>query len=278
MRSNEKSQSIAVAVRTCIIPIGIRPRVRDTRRRGASTVTVTSVVRAGFTTAGVVVSAGAETEAAGVEEAEAEAIVVGCTVEKKVLVEVLRISEVLEVTGGAESALVVAGGSGVLVVSGVVAGGVLVGAGVVAGGVLVVLGGGGAAVVLYSIQEAVRVSARGMEGKGKEEKGSMEYIWMGCVGHGLWIWTYVVVLSPPVPSERAAWDTGWSLVRRIRPAESGLTDGEWREYTRGSSISGATEDVAADAASRARPSRLREREQQGPGRRLLPRQRKKTSA
>jgi hypothetical protein len=99
-----------------------------------------------------------------------------------VLVEVLRISEVLEVTGGAESELVVAGGSGVLVVSGVVAGGVLVVAGVVAGGMLVVLGGGGVAVVLYSIQEAARVSAHGMERKGKEEKGSMDVYMDGVRG------------------------------------------------------------------------------------------------
>ncbi|KAJ7688642.1 hypothetical protein B0H14DRAFT_2590638 [Mycena olivaceomarginata] len=195
-------------------PSAFDPEFATPDGAGASTVTVTSVVAGG----------GAETEAAGVEEAEAEAIVVGCTVEKKVLVEVLRISEVLEVTGGAESALVVAGGSGVLVVSGVVAGGVLVVAGVVAGGVLVVLGGGGAAVVLYSIQEAVRVSARGMEGKGKEEKGSMDVHMDGV--HGTWTMDMD-------------------------------TDGEWREYTRGSSISGATEDVAADAASRARPSRLK---------------------
>ncbi|KAJ7849247.1 hypothetical protein B0H14DRAFT_3138040 [Mycena olivaceomarginata] len=120
----------------------------------------------------------------------------GSRIEKKVLVEVLRISEVLEVTGGAESELVVAGGGGVLVVSGVVAGGVLA----VAGVVLVVLGGGGAAAVLYSIQEAARVSAHGMERKGKEEKGSMDVYMDG----------------------RALWDTGWSLARRIRPAESGL--------------------------------------------------------
>jgi hypothetical protein len=178
-------------------PSAFDPEFATPDGAGASTVTVTSVVAGGgFTTAGVVVSAGAETEAAGVEEAEAEAeaeaIVVGCTVETKVLVEVLRISEVLEVTGGAESALVVAGGSGVLVVSGVVAGGVLVVAGVVAGGVLVVAGvvaggvlvGGGAAVVLYSIQEAGRVSAGGMEGKGKEEKGSMD-VYMDGVG-GTW--------------------------------------------------------------------------------------------
>jgi hypothetical protein len=148
-------------------------------------------------------------------------MVVGCTVEKKVLVEVLRISEVLEVTGGAESELVVAGGGGVLVVSGVVAGGVLV----VAGVVLVVLGGGGAAVVLYSIQEAARVSAHGMERKGKEEKGSMDVYmdgvrgtWNMCHGYGH-TWSYY---PHPCPSERALWDTGWSLARRIRPAESGL--------------------------------------------------------
>jgi hypothetical protein len=105
-------------------------------------------------------------------------MVVGCTVEKKALVEVLRISEVLEVTGGAESELVVVGGGGVLVVSGVVAGGVLA----VAGVVLVVLGGGGAAAVLYSIQEAARVSAHGMERKGKEEKGSMDVYMDGVRG------------------------------------------------------------------------------------------------
>jgi hypothetical protein len=149
-------------------PSAFDPEFATPDGAGASTVTVTSVVAGGGSPPRALSSPQGQTEAAGVEEAEAEAIVVGCTVEKKVLV------EVLEVTGGAESALVVAGGSGVLVVSGVVAAGVLVVAGVVAGGVLVVLGGGGAAVVLYSIQEAVRVSARGMEGKGKEEKGSMD--------------------------------------------------------------------------------------------------------
>jgi hypothetical protein len=209
-------------------PSAFDPEFATPDGAGASTVTVTSVVAGGgFTTAGVVVSAGAETEAAGVEEAEAEAIVVGCTVEKKVLVEVLRISEVLEVTGGAESALVVAGGSGVLVVSGVVAGGVLVVAGVVAGGVLVVagvvaggvlvvLGGGGAAVVLHS-RSSQGVSAW----NGMEEKGSMDvYAWDMEHGYGR---TWSCYLHP-CPSERAPWDTGWSLARRIRPAESSQSD------------------------------------------------------